>query len=141
MVLTQTGEYALRAVLFIAGPGAGRVVKVEEIAAELGIPPSYLSKTLQLLVRQGVLKSTRGRSGGFVLAVPPDRLTLMKVVAPFDETGGKRHCLLGRTTCSDRTACAVHDVWKPTAERITEFFRTTTVADVRSPLEKLAPLG
>ncbi|HET6278976.1 MAG TPA: Rrf2 family transcriptional regulator [Candidatus Polarisedimenticolia bacterium] len=140
MVLTQTGEYALRAVLFIAGPGAGRTVRGEEIAAQLGIPPSYLAKTLQILVREGVLASTRGRSGGFRLAIPAGRLTLMQVVAPFDETG-KRHCLLGRTTCSDKTACAVHHAWKATAERITEFFRVTTVASLKSPVEQIAPLA
>ena len=140
MVLSQTAEYALRAVLYLAGPAQGRVVSVEEIAGMLGIPASYLSKTLQVLAREKIVTSSRGRTGGFQLAVHPERLTLLRVVAPFGETGGKRHCLLGRTTCTDKTACAAHHAWKPTAERITEFFKVTTVAALKSPVEQIAAL-
>lgn len=140
MVLSQTAEYALRAVLYLAGPAAGRQVSVDEIAAQLGIPASYLSKTLQILVKEKVLASERGRTGGFRLAHSPHRLTLLRVIAPFEETSGKRRCLLGRTTCADQTACAAHHAWKPTADRINEFFRMTTVAQLRSPVGQLAPL-
>lgn len=130
MVLSQTAEYALRAVLWLAEHGHGDTVRVDEIARALGIPANYLSKTLHTLVRARVLRSTRGPRGGFRLAVPPERLSLIRVVAPFEELDARRRCLLGRPECSDRNPCPVHDSWKQTAERVAQFFRATTVADV-----------
>lgn len=131
-MLSQTAEYALRAVLYLAGQPRGRPVRVDEIGDALRIPASYLSKTLGTLVRARVLGSRRGRYGGFRLAVVPEALPLMRVVAPFDDVGSRRRCLLGSPRCSDRTACAAHDAWKATSARLEQFFRSTTVADLRS---------
>jgi len=129
-MLSQTAEYALRAVLYVAEHGDDRLVQVSEMARMLRIPRNYLSKIVHALVREGVLHSTRGKSGGFRLAVAPDRLYVVEVVAPFGSLGEARHCLLGRPQCSDRTACAAHTRWKNVAERVAEFFRETTIAEL-----------
>jgi len=129
-MLSQTSEYALRAVVYLAERDNDQPVRVETIGAALGIPANYLSKTLNVLVRRKILASMRGPTGGFRLAVRPDQLMLLKVVEPFDPIVQRRHCLLGRKECSDRTACAAHDAWKQTSEVVTHFFRTTTVADI-----------
>lgn len=139
MVLSQTAEYALRAVLWLAEHGQGDTVRVDQIARALGIPSNYLSKTLHALVKSRVLASTRGPHGGFRLAVPPERLSLIRVVAPFEDLGARRRCLLGRPECSDRNPCPVHESWKQTAERVTQFFRATTVADIHRPEQDSAP--
>lgn len=110
--------------------GNDRLVQVNEMAGALRIPRNYLSKTVHALVREGVLLSTRGKSGGFRLAVPPQRLYVVQVVAPFGNLGEERHCLLGRPQCSDRTACAAHAKWKAVADRVSEFFRETTIAEL-----------
>jgi Rrf2 family protein len=142
-MLSQTAEYALRAVLYLANHCEGEEpVRVDTIADALGIPANYLSKTLNTLVRNRVLRSTRGPRGGFCLAVDPKRLTLARVVGPFDAIVERRFCLLGRPTCSDHTACAAHEAWKATAEKVTHFFRTTTVEDIRgSDAALAAPAG
>ncbi len=131
-VLSQTAEYALRAALYLAGRESNEPVGVEAIAAATDLPPSYLSKTLQTLVAAGILKSVRGRTGGFRLAVRPDKLPLMRVVEAFDERADKRHCLLGNHVCSDASPCAAHDRWKHASEAIMEFFRNTTLADLQA---------
>lgn len=128
-MLTQTAQYALRTALYLAGRPAGVRSTVDEIAAALGVPRNYLSKTLHLLARAGVVESTRGKHGGFVLARRPDAIVLRDVVAPFEETG-HRVCLLGRATCSDRSPCPAHARWKAVSEAVASFFATTTVADL-----------
>lgn len=130
MQLSQTAEYALRAVLAIAKEANGRAVGAARIAEELGIPANYLSKTLHQLARAGILESTRGKLGGFRLARPGARITLLEVVGEFDDIRGKRSCLLGRTTCSDHSPCIAHHRWKEVAETQAAFFRNTTVADL-----------
>lgn len=129
-MLSQTAEYALRAVLYLAQQTGDRPVRVGQMAQALRLPQNYLSKTLHILARSGVLISARGKSGGFQLAVPPERLTLLSIIAPFDRIDEQRRCLLGRPQCSDRSACAAHTRWKEVAEKVAEFFRDTTVADL-----------
>jgi Rrf2 family protein len=129
-VLSQTAEYALRTVLFIAERGSARPVRVREIAAALRLPRNYLSKTLHRLARAGILVSSRGKHGGFQLAVPANRLRLLGVVELFDPISVGRRCLLGRPVCSDRTACRAHERWKATGDAMAGFFRDTTIADL-----------
>lgn len=129
-MLSQTAEYALRAVLHLAEHGGEGPVRADAIARGLGIPANYLAKTLQTLVRSRVLASTRGPHGGFRLARRADAISLYDIVAPYGELDARNRCLLGRPECSDRNPCAVHDAWKQTSEQLTRFFRTTMVADV-----------
>ena len=139
MLLSQTSEYALRAVLYIAecdGP-----VSVGEIAEAVGVPQNYLSKTLHQLARAGVLRSARGPAGGFRLATPASELTLQGVVSPVAGQRGRR-CLLGHGVCGEVPDCAVHACWSPVASRVRDFFATTSVADLlshRLPPPELTP--
>jgi Rrf2 family protein len=129
-VLTQTSEYAMRAVLTIAEEPEGHPVGAARLARVLGIPQNYLSKTLHQLARAGILESTRGKLGGFRLARPAARISLVEVVGLFDDVTGRRTCLMGRASCSDHNACAAHARWKGVSDKIADFFRETTVADL-----------
>jgi Rrf2 family protein len=129
MWLSSTAQQAIHAVLCIAGGADEGPVRVDEIAAVMQCPRNYLSKTLHLLARVGVLRSERGPRGGFRLATTAQRLTLAQVVAPFEPIG-ERRCLVGRPTCGDSNPCAAHHRWKKVAGGVDEFFRKTTIADL-----------
>lgn len=131
-MLSQTAEYALRAVVTIAGRPAGQPIGAYRLAADLGIPQNYLSKTLHQLATLGILESTRGKHGGYVLARAPERISLLDVVEGFDDFSDRRACLLGRATCSDHAPCPAHSRWKAVADQHAAFFRETTVADLLS---------
>ena len=126
-MLSSTAQQALQAVVCIAGSTDRGPVRVDEIAAVLECPRNYLSKTLHALVRAGVLRSERGPRGGFRLAIPADRLTIDRVIAPFRPAGATR-CLLGRANCGERDACAAHDRWSKLQRRLDDFFVKTTIA-------------
>ncbi len=129
-MLSDTAEYALRAVLYIADRSPDEPLPVDIVAEALGVPRNYLSKTLHHLVKEGVLSSQRGPRGGFMLALPPGELTLLRVVEAFDDITATRRCLLGRPKCSDTNPCPAHDRWKSVAEDIAFFFRGTTVEEL-----------
>ena len=129
MWLSSTAQQAIQAVLCIAGSADDGLVRTDEIAAVIGCPRNYLSKTLHTLARAGVLRSERGPKGGFRLSTPPDRLTLARVVAPFEPVG-ERRCLAGRTTCGDANPCAMHHRWKKVAGPVDAFFTKTTIASL-----------
>lgn len=126
-MLSQTAEYALRTVLYLADRDDDAPASAEELARALRVPRNYLSKTLHRLTRERILVSTRGKGGGFRLAVEPERLSLLRVVEPFDQISGERRCLLGRPACNDKNPCPAHQRWKVVSERLAQFFQRTTV--------------
>lgn len=131
-MLSQTSEYALRAILHLHNVGGDGPVRVDDIAEALDVPRNYLSKILHVLARKGLLNSQRGPHGGFELATSAEELPLAEVVASFepDLLSAEERCLLGRGRCSDTDPCAAHDRWKDVAQRIRTFFRNTSVADL-----------
>jgi Rrf2 family protein len=136
-LLSLTGEYALRAVVYLArhiddGPIPGR-----QIAADLEVPRKYLSSILGDLVRTGLLEASPGRTGGFRLVRPPRSVRLLDVVAPFEQVKtARRPCPFGNATCSDVDPCAGHDRWSSVKKEYGRFLEETTVFDVAQPGRK-----
>jgi Rrf2 family protein len=129
-MLSNTGEYALRAVIHLAEHEGEGPVRVEDVAGSLGVPRNYLSKILHTLVKRGILTSLRGPRGGFELAVPAALVSLHDVISPFDDIEARQECLLGRAECSDADPCVLHGRWKGLATEVAHFFRETMLADV-----------
>ncbi len=140
-MLSMTSRYALRALAYLA-VHPDRQVFAHEVAAETGIPTNYLSKILHMLVRQGLVRSGRGRRGGFRLALPPDRIILKQVIAPFEDPEFPRECLLGQPFCSDGNPCQAHATWKPISQQVRQFFETATLADlIRREVASTSPVA
>lgn len=129
-MLSQTAEHALRAVLYLAQHAGSDPVSAEHVAEALGAPRNYLSKTLHELARQGVLKSTPGRKGGFMLGTPADKLSLATVVEVFDTPRRNPVCLLGGRPCTDEDPCAAHVHWKRIEDRRRAALTENTIADL-----------
>jgi Rrf2 family protein len=127
-MLTNTAEYALRAVLYLARSGEPEPVRVDTVAADLQIPRNYLSKVMHVLARHGLLRSIRGPSGGFMLARPASEITLAQVIEHFDPLEDR--CVLMQRRCNDRDPCIAHHRWKQVAVQLRSFFRETTVDDL-----------
>jgi Rrf2 family transcriptional regulator, iron-sulfur cluster assembly transcription factor len=119
----------LRAVLFLARE-PDSTLRADEIADATGAPRNYMAKTLNALVKAGILRSARGPQGGFALAVPPSLLTLARVIDCFDEPRRHTRCLLGNGPCDATNPCAAHAQWS----RITSSRRApldnTSIADL-----------
>jgi Rrf2 family protein len=79
--LSVKSDYAARAVLGLARQhGGGRAVRAEELAAEQGIPVNYLVQILIELKSAQIVRSQRGKEGGYFLARPPAEITLGSVL-------------------------------------------------------------
>jgi Rrf2 family iron-sulfur cluster assembly transcriptional regulator len=129
-LLSNSAEYALKAVLYIAA-APGHPVRAVEIAQALSLPRNYLSKILNSLSSGGILKSFRGRTGGFALARNPEEITLAEIVAKFDRLAASPPaCLMGAGGCDERNKCSAHLQWTNVQREVTSFFETTTVAQL-----------
>ncbi len=82
-VISQTAEYALRAVVCLGG-STGEPMTSAAIAKLTRVPHGYLSKVLQGLSRAGLVDSQRGVGGGFVLVRSLDELTVLDVINAVD---------------------------------------------------------
>lgn len=84
MQLSKATAYGVLASAFIAEHGDAEPVRGRVIAEALEIPPEYLLKVLQQLVRARVLESETGRRGGFMLRKSAERTTLLQIVEAID---------------------------------------------------------
>ncbi len=130
--MTRSSEYALRALIFLAQNKDRWPIPGREISRATRIPARYLQKILGDLTRAGVLASTPGRTGGFRLRRPAERIRLVAVLAPFERSEGRR-CPFGNTVCSDLNPCGGHDQWKRVVEAEQQFLSETTIGCVARP--------
>jgi Rrf2 family protein len=84
MRVSRSTGYALLAVGYIAKNQGDGVVLSQSISRQYDIPLEYLLKILQQLVRANVLRSKRGPRGGFSLAKPPNKITMLEVIEAVD---------------------------------------------------------
>ena len=142
-MLSRTAEHAVRAVILLARHYGDRTVGAEEISTQLGVPRNYLSKTLNVLVRAGILTSARGPGGGFVLAVSPDVLTVADVVDVFSEgrPSAVVRCLLEDAPCDPLHPCSAHRRWSRVTKGAREPLLRTVIGELIAEAHPRAVAG
>lgn len=136
MLYSRSAEYAIRAFVHLAQLPDGRYVMVKQIAAEEEIPTHFLAKILQQLARKGLLRSSKGPTGGFSLRVPPDEIRLLDIVEALDGLSEYEKCASGLAECTDDMPCPLHDSWKALRSRIMDYLGRNTIADLAKALEQ-----
>ena len=129
-MISQTAEYALRAVVFLAERG-NRPHTIQQIAAVTQTPPGYLSKVMQSLARAGLVHGQRGLGGGFVLTRPASELSCYDVVQAVDPIARITHCPLHNPAHAGQL-CPLHRRLDEAAAAMEQGFRDTTIADMSS---------
>src|SRR5438874_457626 len=137
-MLSQTVEYALRAVVYLADQ-APAARTTDQIAAKTLVPKAYLSKVLQALTRAGIVHSQRGLGGGMALAKASADLTILEVVNAVEPLQRIRECPLGLKTHGARL-CPLHRRLDNALALVEEAFGSTTLAEVLAEPTKSPPL-
>ena len=137
-MLSQTVEYALRAVVHLADQ-APAARTTEQIAEVTKVPQAYLSKVLQALNRAGIVHSQRGVGGGIALARSPAKLTVLEVVNAVDPIERIKTCPLG-LEAHGKHLCPLHRRMDDALAMVEEAFRNTTLAEVLAEPTKSKPL-
>jgi len=135
-MLSQTAEYALRAVILLAGHD---LVTTEQLAEASHVPAGYLSKVLQILSRKGIVVARRGKSGGFRLARPADKLTILDVVNAVEPVQRIRSCPLQLPAHEDHL-CSLHQRLDEAMVMIEEAFGDTTIGSLLNHPSAAKPL-
>ncbi len=136
-MFSQTVEYALRAVVYLAQNRGGAAT--DQVAEATKVPPAYLAKVMQGLVRGGIVVSRRGVGGGVALAKLPEELTILEVVNAVDPIVRIKTCPLDLSS-HGTNLCPLHRKLDNALATVEEAFRTTTLAEVLSEPGESVPL-
>lgn len=131
--LTRGGEYAVRAMTYLAGQPAGTVASLRDIGQAQDIPESFLAKILQSLVHAGLAGSQRGAHGGFVLARPAAEISMRAVIEAVDGPIALNQCVLWPEDCERSGRCEVHRAWLRAQEQLMSVLDTVSMAALSSP--------
>ena len=135
MIYSRSAEYAIRAFVNLAQVPEGKYAMVKNIAEQEDIPAHFLAKILQQLARKGLLRSSKGPTGGFALRVSPAEIRLLDIVEALDGLAPYQQCASGLSECSDDMPCSMHDSWINLRSRIMDYLGKNTIADLAKALD------
>jgi Rrf2 family protein len=105
-LIRRDTDYAIRALCVIARH-KDAVIPVSAIIGELGIRRPFLRKILQMLNKKKILRSHKGKGGGFSLAVPPEDISVGGLMGIFQGPFELSECNLNRRSCPRKRFCAL----------------------------------
>lgn len=110
-MLSKSCKYAIRATLYVATQSeSDSLSKLQDISKAIQSPEAFTAKILQTLVKNGIIESTKGRSGGFFISKShAEEIKLKNIVDAFDGDEIYTSCVLGLDACHDEKPCPVHD--------------------------------
>lgn len=127
-MFSQTVEYALRAVMFLAGSD-GTPASSERISHTMRIPRAYLSKVMRGLVVANIVESQLGPNGGFVMARTIDQVSVLDVVNAVDPLRRITSCPLGRP--DHLKLCPLHREMDNAIEHVEKRLRGVTIKQLQ----------
>jgi len=114
----------------------GKLTPVKEMTRKLGIPYHYLGKILQDLTYKKILVSQKGFEGGFTLALPVEKITLLQIVEAIDGVDFLEKCVMGFPECSTEHPCAVHYKWDLMRGSIREMLEKENLSTLLSSMQR-----
>lgn len=121
MRISSKGRYAARAMVELATSYDVRCVSAGQIAENQGISLKYLETILAALKSAGLIRSERGKKGGYSLAKPPAEINLYDVLSCLEDSLDFVHCTEDANRCDRAEVCVTREVWmemKITTDRI-----------------------
>jgi Rrf2 family transcriptional regulator, nitric oxide-sensitive transcriptional repressor len=137
-MFSQTNEYALRVIIYLA-LFPDKPAKNADIAKVTQVPPGYLYKVLQTLDRAGLVRGQRGMHGGFTLARSPDQISVLDVISAVDPLPRVRICPL-HIEGHALHLCALHKRVDQAFSRVEDAFAKTTVTELLQDTVNSKPL-
>jgi len=109
--LSTRGRYGIHAMFDLALYAKEMPQPIKAIAERQNIPEAYLEQLIAVLKREGLVKSTRGAQGGYVLARAPEEITVGDVLRALEGGLNLVDCLEEESACDRSCACPTRIVW------------------------------
>jgi len=129
--ISRKVDYALRAVVHLAGQDGDRGCTLVDIAAHVDVSPQFLAKIVEQLAHRGLVRSRRGPNGGYVIGRPLTEVSIYDVMDAVEGPIALNKCLVGSDECSRHPNCGMTSVWKEAQDRLVDVLANTTLADIQ----------
>lgn len=137
-MLSKTTEYAIRALVSVELNGRkGQRPGFKTIAVDIDAPEQYVAKIMQTLTRFGLLKSVRGRGGGFFFTEDNHQdIFLYDVVWIMEGKTFFTRCGFGFKQCDNENPCPLHNEHEPIREAFTRLLKKENIRSLATKIEK-----
>jgi len=128
-LINRNTDYATRAICFMAKNNKSRT-SVVDLVRELRIPRPFLRKILQTLNKKGILKSYKGKDGGFILAESADKIFLIDLMHIFQGKLKLNGCLFKKRICPNIKTCSLREKLRKIEEYVVSELEAINIASL-----------
>ncbi len=138
MKISAKGRYAIRMMLDLALHNTGDSIPLNDISVRENIPLKNLEQTASILLKAGLLNSTRGKKGGYTLSKAPKNISVYDILSLTENMFSHgAHPEVGCGTCDRYGQCCISDMWAQYTLMSADFFSQRTLEDlVRNQIKK-----
>lgn len=133
LTLSKRVEYALMAILHMAGTPSGELCTSKGIAERYSIPPELMGKVLQALARASIVASSPGVHGGYRLAKPIERVTLGMVIEAIEGPMILANCQHDPDSCDQYSMCSIREPVQQLHAQLVGFIHAISLDQFRAP--------
>ena len=130
--ISTKGRYATRAMLELALRGHDVPVQLDDISKAQRISKKYLSGLMTAMVSAGLVRSRRGKNGGFTMAKPSSEISLLDILRPLEGPVAPAPCLENTKSCDQSDDCITREVWMKMKNTMTSALGGITLEDLEN---------
>lgn len=130
MRISTKGRYGVRACLELASRYGENAIHISQIAKSRGIPENYLAQLIHILKKAGLVKSSRGARGGYVLSRPPADINVGEVVEALEGPLTPVECVEKPASCERVSVCATRVIWCQVSDSIKKTLTSVSLEDL-----------
>ncbi len=123
-------RYGLRALVFLELNSENKPVSIGLISEKENISRKYLENIFKLLMRSGIIRSTRGPAGGYKLAVSADEITVFSMIEALEGPIIPINCIDDPAFCGKTDSCGTKDLWMDYQDHINKYLRSMTLSHI-----------
>lgn len=143
MKLSTKGRYGARLMLDLALRYGNGPVLLKDIARREGISEKYLGQLVPALKTAGLINSSRGAHGGYMLAKAPQKITMKEIIQALEGPLSLAECIDAPRICRKVSSCVTRDIWEEMGEKMAAVLESNTLEDMvakEKQKQKLQPL-
>ena len=130
MQFTRKGDYALKAMVYLADAKSKGPHTIDEISEYSNVPRHFLAKILKDLTRANLLIAVKGAHGGYTLARPALDINLLQIIEAVVGPLALNLCLEGDDRCAESHTCGLYPVWRQASDAMTNVFEKANLHSV-----------
>jgi Rrf2 family iron-sulfur cluster assembly transcriptional regulator len=128
MKVSKASAYALHALMYMVRHATELPVVASTMAKAEGIPPAYLAKVFQRLVKAGFVKSVKGRRKGYVFAMPPEEISLLEMLEAVEGKALFSDCFMRHCKCEGTPDnCYIYAQWVSSTRKMNRLLEDTNL--------------